>query len=348
MNSQPRSHRVIRSPLKWTCRVALLLGLMPGLVLSADKEAQMYLGQKPPGIIPELFAPGIVCTGFYERDIAISPDGSEIFYGLLTNRFITIMHTRLDNGKWSEPEAASFAQDDRFFFLEPCFSSDGKTLYFLSTHPPQGQEPKPRWFYQNIWASNKKSDGTWGDLYNPDTLLNQQNNQFYPSLTKAGTLYFTRSDAKTDQSTIWRARGQNGRFETPQMLPAPVNQEGMTHFNACIAPDESFLIGCVGGRETDINPGCVNYYIFYRNTDDTWCDGIPLGAEINIKGSNAISASLSPDGKYLFFAAQKLSKEMAEKSQRKTLKNIIEMSNNPQNGSYDIYWVDVKILPARP
>jgi hypothetical protein len=30
-----------------------------------------YLGQEPPGMTPELFAPDIIATGFYERDITI-------------------------------------------------------------------------------------------------------------------------------------------------------------------------------------------------------------------------------------------------------------------------------------
>ena len=37
-----------------------------------------YLGQKPPGNTPELFAPGIVSTRHYENSITLSPDGNEI------------------------------------------------------------------------------------------------------------------------------------------------------------------------------------------------------------------------------------------------------------------------------
>ena len=102
-----------------------------------------YLGQKSPGMTPEIFAPGIICTGFNERDITISPDGKEIYYGFLTGRHITIMQTKLINGRWTEPEVAPFAADDNFFHLEPCLSTDGKKMFFLSTRPPQGKEPKP-------------------------------------------------------------------------------------------------------------------------------------------------------------------------------------------------------------
>ncbi|MBE0664402.1 MAG: hypothetical protein IH584_01170 [Candidatus Aminicenantes bacterium] len=34
-----------------------------------------YLGQKPPGTTPELFAPGIVSTGLNELNSVFSPDG---------------------------------------------------------------------------------------------------------------------------------------------------------------------------------------------------------------------------------------------------------------------------------
>ena len=40
-----------------------------------------YLGMKPPGKVPELFAPGIVSTLFHEHSfLSFSPDGSEIYW----------------------------------------------------------------------------------------------------------------------------------------------------------------------------------------------------------------------------------------------------------------------------
>lgn len=304
-----------------------------------------YLGQKPPGMTPELFAPDIIATGYYERDITISPDGTEIFYGILTGRHVTILYTRLEDGKWSEPEIPQFACNTQYFFLEPCFSPDGKTIYFLSTKPPDGKEPKPGWAYQNIWASDKKSDGIWGEIYNPDTALNRPNSQFYPSLTKTGTLYFTRSDEKTGKSEILRARKNGNGYDTPEMLPTVVNGNGNI-FNAFISPDESFLIGCVENKNNEINPGFSNYYIFFRDSNDNWSDGISFGPEINIKGSNAISASVSPDGKYLFFSARTTSERMKETSLKNTLGSIKEYLNNPQNGNYDIYWVSTGVIKA--
>lgn len=309
-----------------------------------DKKFKPYLGQKLPGIVSELFAPEIIATGFNERDITISPDGKEIFYGLLTSKHITIMQIKFENNKWSEPRVAPFADDSRYFFLEPCFSPDGRTIFFLSTCPPIGMKPKPRWFYQNIWASDKQPDGSWGEIYMIDTIVNNENNQFYPSVTKTGTLYFTKSNEKTNKSAVYRSQKIEGKYSTPEMLPETINKEGTNVFNAFISPDESFLIACVDGRNNDINPGFVNYYIFFRDEKDNWSEGIPFGSEINFKGSNAISSSVSPDGKYLFFSAQKTSIEIEEKMKTKTLKNMIDILNSPQNGNQDIYWIDAKII----
>jgi len=320
-----------------------LLIIYSSALFSQVESSSSYLGQKPPGAIPELFAPGIICTGFNERDITISPDGKEIYYGLLTGKHITIMLTKLVNGKWTEPEIAPFASDENYFHLEPCISSDGNHIYFLSTRPPKDKEPKPRWTYQNIWSSNRNSDGTWSEP-NLDTLLNKSNTQFYPSVTKDGTMYFTGNDPQTKKPIILKARLKNGQYQPAEKLPEIINQEGTSPYNAFISPDESFLLACIDGRNNEINPGFANYYVFFRDNEDNWSEGISFGAEINMKGSTATSASISPDGKYLFFAAQKVSKENEELSKTKTLSKMKEFMNSPQNGNYDIYWVDAKII----
>ena len=36
-----------------------------------------YVGQVPPGGTPEIFAPGLITTGIYTRDVAMTPDGVE-------------------------------------------------------------------------------------------------------------------------------------------------------------------------------------------------------------------------------------------------------------------------------
>ena len=39
-----------------------------------------YLGQELPGLEPRLFAPGMVSTGLATRDVAMTPDGNELYF----------------------------------------------------------------------------------------------------------------------------------------------------------------------------------------------------------------------------------------------------------------------------
>ena len=46
-----------------------------------------YLDQTPPGDTPQLFAPGIVSNGFNNRDMAMTPDGSEFYFAVNMRNF---------------------------------------------------------------------------------------------------------------------------------------------------------------------------------------------------------------------------------------------------------------------
>jgi len=275
-----------------------------------------YLGQKPPGMTPEIFGPGVLGAGISKRDVAISPDGREIYFGASSGRVMTIFWMRLRDGRWSDPEVAPFATDTNFHHFEPCLSADGRKIYFLTNRPAQGKEAKPGWTDQNIWAADRDPNGRWGKPYDPGPFLNGGGQQFFPSLTRDGTLYFTRVDGQTKKPAIWRARFAGGKYAAAERLPDKINGNGVP-YNAFIAPDESYLIACVGGRTVDGNPGKTNYFVFFRNEKDAWSDGLPFGPEINMTGSAAMSPYVSTDGKYFFFAARS-----------------------------DIYWIDAKVIGA--
>lgn len=168
-----------------------------------------YLGQEAPGAEPVLFAPGIVSTGMYTRDVAMSPDGSEIYFGVLLGRFSVILETRLEDGVWTGPEVAPFSRDARFFNLEPAISPDGKRFMFLSTRVEGDREPGPAeirsWANQDIWVMDREGDH-WGEPYNLGPPVNTGAAEFFPSLTRDGTLYFTRGSDDGRESTIWRSR----------------------------------------------------------------------------------------------------------------------------------------------
>ena len=152
-----------------------------------------YLGQEPPGLEPRLFAPGVVSTGLATRDIAMTPDGDELYFSVTLGDRTMIMVTRQVDGVWSVPEVAPFS--GRYLDIEPAISPDGRRFFFLSTRPQPGQEEKPGWVYQDIWVMDREGDG-WGEPFNLGPPVNSDAPEFFPSITNDGTLYFTREGDK--------------------------------------------------------------------------------------------------------------------------------------------------------
>jgi hypothetical protein len=94
-----------------------------------------YLGQKPPGLTPEVFAPGIISTGLDELNSVFSPDEKEFIFSIkLPNRGQHIMlFTKQINDVWTKPEVLPFS--GKYSDADPAFSSDGNRLFFIQLAP---------------------------------------------------------------------------------------------------------------------------------------------------------------------------------------------------------------------
>jgi hypothetical protein len=297
-----------------------------------------YLGQVPPGTTPVVFAPGIISTGLYTRDIAMSNDGKEIYFCISDAATTSIFVTQLINDRWTEPVIAPFSGKG-FFDFEPHISPDGKKFFFLSGRPPQGKNPKPGWFYQKIWMMNKVDNG-WSEPKMVEEPVSSENDEFFPSVTNEDVLYFTRS-TKNGKPMIYRSTFKNGSYEKPEKLPFPVPETGML-FNAFISPKEDFLITCAQGIDsTNIDQ---DYYVSFRSADGKWGKLIKFGPEINVPGDNANSAFVSRDGKYLFFNSSRKDPAQPQVKTGTTLRSIIKSKSVPGYGSSAIYWVSAKII----
>jgi len=294
-----------------------------------------YLGERPPGLTPVVFAPGLVSTGGFERDVAITPDGREIYFALAgpAYQYTTIAVTRLAEGRWTEPEVVAGLDDPRYMSLEPALSADGNTLYFLSTRPDTAMGGTAG--NQDIWALTRTATG-WSVPRNLGAPVNSPLPEYFPSLTRDGTIYFTREEAGSRVSSIWRARREGYGYREPERLPPQVNS-GRSHFNAFVAPDESYVIVPTDGRPDSIG-GC-DYYVVFRTPDDSWSQPINLGPAVNTKGSQEFSPYVSPDGKYFFFMSSRLAAP-----ERLTFGLFRDLHNRPGNGNADIYWVDAAFI----
>jgi len=298
-----------------------------------------YLGQAPPGTSPEIFAPGIVSTGLTTRDMAMTPDGREIYFSvsLANYRFATILVTRELDGRWTAPEVMKSMEDPAHMNIEPCVSPDGTKFYFASNRPDRAVNETAG--DEDIWVMDRTKDG-WSEPYNLGAPVNSGQPEFFPSITAAGTLYFTRLESDNRTNAIYRSRLKDGRYQEPERLPAQVNS-GRSQYNAFVAPDESFLIVPVSGRQDSY--GGADYYIVFRDPDDTWSEPVNMGDKINTDGALEYSAYVSPDRKFLFFMSSRV---LPEHRWPETLTSAFlhDLHGRPGNGNASIYWMSSKII----
>jgi len=294
-----------------------------------------YLGQSPPGNEPLLFAPGVVSDGFNNRDMAITPDGSGIYFAVNQRNFdlSTIMAVHKVGDKWSKPEVAPFASDKNFKYLEPAISPDGSKFFFVASK----RDGKNN---NDIWVMDRES-GDWGKPKKLGAMINTSVSETFPSITRDGTIYFSRVSDDPGVEHIYRSRLNNGQYTDAERLPENVNC-GKTQFNAFVAADESYLIVSVYGREDSV--GSIDYYVVFRNPNDEWSEPINMGKKINTKGAQEYSAYVSRDGRYLFFMSTRLPANPNMENDAYSLEDLTRIHNRPENGNSDIYWIDAGII----
>jgi len=82
-----------RVTMKQRWKLFVLISIAAILLTGCTKQNDFhalggpYLGQKPPGMTPEIFAPGITSTGHEEFKAVFSPDGKEPMFE--NHRFVT-------------------------------------------------------------------------------------------------------------------------------------------------------------------------------------------------------------------------------------------------------------------
>ena len=247
-----------------------------------------YLGQKPPGLIPEIFAPGIVSTEEgWEAAVTFSPDGKEFFFtrrSTIKGMENRIMYMTIKDGKWTEPKLAPFARD--IIEYESFISPDGNRIYYNSDRPkPTGVTTKGE-----IWYSEKTSKG-WGEGEYLTETINKGWIMFVTA-SKYNNLYFTAGFNR--EFGIYKSELISGIYQEPEYLPGEINYLRGAH--PFISKDESYLI-------FDAQPdgmGKSQLFISFKDKKGNWIKAIKLNETINATYTENIP-SISPDEKYFFF-----------------------------------------------
>ena len=321
------------------------LGLLISVVFFASQCVQQnnppaltgpYLGQEPPGMTPEVFAPGTVSTGHSEFCSVFSPDGSEFYWSLSGAPYPVIAAVRQNNGRWTEPEIASFS--GKYLDYDMSFTPDGKRLFFCSRRPLDGNSPPKD--NTDFWFVEREGAG-WSESSHLKGPVNSDAQEYYPIFAQNGTLYFssTRSGGYGG-ADIYRALFKDGRFLEPENLGPPINTENFEG-DLYIAADESYIIVTCYGRSDSLGSG--DLYISFRLEDGSWSPMKNMGAPVN-SAANEHCPILSPDGKYLFFSSGR-SRYPDYSKEAITYSEKIKMMNSWGNGrNEDIYWVDATII----
>ncbi|MFZ1800115.1 MAG: hypothetical protein WAU24_09665 [Chitinophagaceae bacterium] len=240
----------------------------------------------------------------------------------------TILHTKKINGHWSKPEVASFC--GKFSDLEPTFSPDGRRLYFVSNRPLPDTSTEVKDF--DIWFVEKQN-GSWTKLTHVDEPINSSKDEFYPTITKSGNIYFTRNMGETDEDIVV-CQYQNNTYDMAVSLSPSINSSG-GEFNAFVDADEQFLV--FTGYNRKGNYGTGDLFISF-NKNGEWTEAKNLGDKINGPGLT-YCPYISPDKKYFFFTSSRgyFKSPFANPQSLEDLKKLMQ---SPLNGWDNIYWMD--------
>jgi hypothetical protein len=272
-----------------------------------------------------------VNTGHNERDFAMSPSGDEIYFTRVfpKNIFSAIYFCKkLKNGTWSKPKIASFS--GKYSELEPSFSPDGKRLYFASKRPISNEIKEDF----DILYVERTSSG-WSE---PNRLsFNTSSDEFYPSVSNSGNIYFTASyNSGQFKEDIYVSKFLNQKYEKPVPLDSAINTT-QYEFNAFVAPDESYIIYTAYGRAGDKGGG--DLYLSQK-IDGIWQQSVQL-EDINSPYLD-YSPFVSYDKTKLYFSSERI--DLQYKQQKWNVSNFASRINNPQNGNGDIYNIKFSYL----
>jgi hypothetical protein len=256
-----------------------------------------YLGQQPPGMEPEPFAPGILMDkGEGTINSVFSPDGTEFYYVVLEDASprYNLWFTEIIDEAWAKPRELILAGEHEF--ADIALSPDGNRLYFCSDMPTFWEDAEGF----DIWYVERTEEG-WSEPINAGKNINTPGGETQPSFTTDGTMYFpswTENKPGGDVD-IFRARHVAGEFTKAEPLGSGVNSihsEG----NSFVAPDGSYILFARWGMPEEIDGGKA-LYISFREPDGSWGEAINTEPVLRVKGS---LAALTHDGKYLLWSTR--------------------------------------------
>lgn len=267
------------------------------------------------------------------RDLTLSPDGNTLLTTRLLprNRRGVILVSHKQGDDWSPLAIAPFS--GRHSDIEPMFSPDGSRVWFSSTRPRAGD--RQDW---DIWfVTFDDSSGTFGEPVNAGEPVNTSGNEFYPSVSRSGVIYFT-SDREGGMGIEDIYRYDPATPAGVENLGAGVNSAG-DEFNAFVAPDQSYLLFTAWDRDDDLGRG--DLYLSRGDGQGNFGQAVHLDAGIN---SPELDYCPFVVGSTLYFTSERTSPPPAFSG----IRALDDFLQGPGNGFGDIYRVAIDSLIPEP
>ncbi len=257
-----------------------------------------YLGQEPPGMTAEVFAPWLFeadesagCSGFLD-------DGKVFVYSTGKKggdwRFGSKWVTEMEDGEWTEPRIAPF---NGFMPYNFTVGPAGRTIWFTTLKSPDTTTSQLL-EEANIWAVTRVGEGWTEPVMLGASINTDKYYENYPTVTRDGTVYFMSwRPGSVGRTDIYRSRNMDGKYAGAENLGPPVNS-GESDQDPFIGPDGSYLIVCLTGRDDSL--GSYDLYVTFAEDDGSWSEPVNLGEGVNTPGPE-FRPYVTQDGKYLFF-----------------------------------------------
>ncbi|WP_103070063.1 TolB-like translocation protein [Aquimarina sediminis] len=272
------------------------------------------------------------------RDFTISPMQDELYFTAqgYSGELSTIIKVVKKGDSWSSPEIAPFS--GRFKDMEAMFSPDGLKLFFVSNRPIKKSTTATKDF--DIWFIHRSNTSSeWSAPKNIGSPINTKGDEFYPSQSINGNLYFTgTASTSKGKDDIFVSKWENNQYLSPVSLSESINSEGY-EYNSYIAPDESFLI--FGGYKRKDGLGSGDLYISYQNKDGIWSKAKNLSKRVNSDKMDYCPFYLEKTHTLYFTSKRNTINDNNRTSE--SIKQLLEVMNSYQNGLSRIYSVSLKL-----
>lgn len=269
------------------------------------------------------------------RDFCISENGNEAFFSIQSpdSKISQIAYITKVKEEWSEPELLPFCDENTYF--EPFLTYDSKRLFFVSDRPNNSSSDGKKNF--DIWyVERKNSKDKWSEPINLGSPVNTEFDEFYPTISQNGNLYFTmEAPAGMGKDDIYMSKWNDKTYEKPTLLSDKVNSEGY-EFNAFISKDESFLLFTKYNAEGGVGSG--DLYISRKDAQGNWQQAENLGNNINTAAMD-YCPFYDQKNETLYFTSRR------NKLSPRSFKNLAEFQEyvNLENGLSKIYKVKIQL-----